>query len=387
MRTKFPRVLLVLGWYDYRLHRGIEKYAQEHGWHLSEDLAREKVIPWGWDGDGILAWLGAGDDLADFVAHSEKPTVDFSFRRPQLKFARVLEDTTETARLVTEHFLSRGFRNFLFYSDAPNWIYQERGRAFMAALEQAGRRPVWLRWHESPAFRTDRKAWTRKREWLAGELRQTPKPVGMFAASDGLALEVLETCEAGGLTVPEEVAIVGAGNNLLAVDAMHTPISSVDVNLETTGYRGAALLDELMRGPSRKGPPPLVRVPPFRLIARKSSDLVAVNHPGLARGLRFMWDHCQEPIGVGDLAQAASMSLRSFHAAFVEHLGRPPGAELHRLRIERAKRQLVESGEKLEIIAGQSGYQSLNSFWVAFRQATGLSPKQFRKQAVRSSSG
>lgn len=93
MRTKFPRVLLVLGWYDYRLHRGIEKYAQEHGWHLSEDLAREKVIPWGWDGDGILAWRGAGDDLADFGVHSEKPTADFSFRRPQLKFGRVLEDT------------------------------------------------------------------------------------------------------------------------------------------------------------------------------------------------------------------------------------------------------------------------------------------------------
>ena len=91
MRKKSPRVLLVLGWYDYRLHRGIERFAQEQGWHLSEDLAREKVIPWGWDGDGILAWLGAGDDLADFVIKAQKPTVDFSFRRPQSKFARVLE--------------------------------------------------------------------------------------------------------------------------------------------------------------------------------------------------------------------------------------------------------------------------------------------------------
>ena len=52
-----------------------------------------------------------------------------------------------------------------------------------------------------------------------------------------LALDALETCEAAGLAVPEEVAIVGAGNSLLAVDAMHTPISSVDVNMEATGYR------------------------------------------------------------------------------------------------------------------------------------------------------
>ena len=139
MQKKSPRVLLVLGWYDHRLHGGIEKNAQEQGWRLSEDLAREKVIPWGWDGDGILAWLGAGDDLADFVVKAKKPTVDFSFRRSQLKFAHVLEDTTQTAQLVADHFLSRGFRHFLFYSDAYNWVYDERGEAFVKLVQAAGR--------------------------------------------------------------------------------------------------------------------------------------------------------------------------------------------------------------------------------------------------------
>jgi LacI family transcriptional regulator len=378
MRKKSPRVLLVLGWYDYRLHRGIEKYAQEHGWHLSEDLAREKVIPWGWDGDGILAWLGAGDDLAEFVSHAEKPTVDFSFRRPQLNFARVLEDTTETARLVADHFLSRGFRNFVFYSDAANWIYNERGIAFIKTLEQAGRSARWLRWHESKAYRTDRKAWKSKLNWLDGHLRRMPKPVGVFAASDGLALEVLEMCEARGIGVPDNVAIVGAGNNLLAVDAMHTPISSVDVNMEAIGYQGARLLDDIMRRQTM--PAQHIRVAPFRLINRKSSDLVAVNHPGVAQSLRFLWDHCHEPIGVNDLARAAAMSVRNFHQAFVDNLGRSPGAELQRIRIDRAKKLLVDSEEKMDSVAEMCGYESGNSFWVAFRRSTGVSPKKYRKQ-------
>ena len=336
--------MLVLGWYDYRLHCGIEKYAQEHGWLLSEDLAREKVIPWGWDGDGILAWLGAGDDLADFVIKAKKPTVDFSFRRPELKFARVLEDTTEAAQLVANHFLSRGFRNFLFYSDAQNWVYEERGSAFLKCIQSAGRDTGWLRWHKSRAYRTDRLAWKRKREWLANEMKSAPKPVGVFAASDGLALELLETCETAGIAVPEEVAIVGAGNSLLAVDAMHTPISSVDVNMEMLGYRGAAMLDDLMS--RRRVSPAPTRVPPFRLIVRKSSDLVAVNHPGVAKSLRFMWEHCHEPIGVNDLARAAAMSVRNFYKTFVENIGRPPGNELHRIRIERAKKTAGGSDEK-----------------------------------------
>jgi LacI family transcriptional regulator len=378
MRRKSPRVLLVLGWYDYRLHCGIEKFAQEHGWRLSEDLAREKVIPWGWDGDGILAWLGAGDDLADFVVKAKKPTVDFSYRRSQLKFAHVLEDTMQTAQLVADHFLSRGFRHYFFYSDANNWVYDERGEAFIKFLKAAGRDARWLKWHESAAYRVDRKAWISRRKWLEGELKAAPKPVGLFAAADGQALEALEICEEAGMTVPEEVAIVGAGNSLLAVDAMHTPISSVDVNMETIGYRGAQLLDELMR--EKGSPEPLQRVPPFRLIVRKSSDLIAVNHPGIARSLRFMWDHCHELIGVSDLAKAASMSIRNFHQAFVENVGRPPGSELHRIRIERAKKLLSDSGEKMDSIAEMCGYDNGNSFWVAFKRSTGISPKQYQKQ-------
>jgi LacI family transcriptional regulator len=101
-----------MGWYDYRLHRGIAKYAEQHGWHLSPDTTKEKVIPWGWEGDGILAWLGAGDDLAEFVVESRKPTVDFSNRRPHLPFARVMEDHADAAKLVAEHFLTRGVLHF-----------------------------------------------------------------------------------------------------------------------------------------------------------------------------------------------------------------------------------------------------------------------------------
>jgi transcriptional regulator GlxA family with amidase domain len=68
------------------------------------------------------------------------------------------------------------------------------------------------------------------------------------------------------------------------------------------------------------------------------------------------------------------------HQAFIEQIGRPPGSELHRVRIETAKKLLSQSKIKLEEIAERSGYQSANSFWVAFRQSTGMSPKQYQKQ-------
>jgi LacI family transcriptional regulator, galactose operon repressor len=381
MPRKPKRVLIALGWYDYRLHRGIEKYALEHHWHLSANLAREKVIPWGWEGHGILAWLGAGDDLAEFVRLARKPTVDFSFRRPQLKFARVLEDHPHAASLVAEHFLSRGFRHFAFYSDTDNWSYEERGRGFIEALRRSGNDCVWLRWHKSPDYRDDREQWRRKRRWLVAQLKALPKPLGVFAANDDQALDVLESCESAGLAMPEQVAIVGAENYLLATDTMRTPISSVDTNLEMLGYRGAALLDDLMSG--NKPPRQPIRIPAAGIITRKSSDLLAIAHKGVANSLRFIWEHAHQPISVKDLIEVAAMSRRGLHKAFLENVGRTPGQELQRVRIERAKRLLAESDHKIEVLASMCGYQSANSFCVAFKQATGVPPKQFRTALVR----
>jgi LacI family transcriptional regulator len=377
MPKQQKRVLLALGWYDYRLHQGIEKYAQEHGWHLYADFAREKVIPWGWEGNGVLAWLGAGDDLAEFVLSTKKPTVDFSLRRPQLKFARVLEDHAHAAELVAEHFISRGFVNFMFYSEADNWSYEERGQGFVNALKKAGYECAWSRWHRSPEYSTDREAWKRKRKWLTTEVKRLPKPLAIFAANDQQALDILESCENIGIAVPEQVAVVGAENYLLAPDAMQIPVSSVDTNLEALGYVGAELLDQLMSGkPAPKDP---IRIPAKGVVVRRSSDYLAIKHAGVAKSLRFIWEHSHEPICVKDLVAVAAMSRRGMHKAFLEHIGRTPGQELQRVRIERAKKLLTESSNKIETLAQMCGYQSINSFCIAFKRTTGMSAKRYRE--------
>lgn len=381
MLNKQKRVLLALGWYDYHLHQGIEKYAREQGWHVYSNLAREKVIPWGWKGDGILAWLGAGDDLAEFVKSLKKPTVDFSLRRPQLKFHRVLEDHAHAARLVVDHFLSRGFGNFIFYSDADIWSYEERGQGFINALKQAGHQCGWLRWHQSPAYSPGREEWKEKRRWLATQMKLATKPLAVFAANDQQALDLLESCESAGIAVPEQVSIVGCGNYLLAPDTMRTPVSSVDTNLESLGYRGAKLLDKLMAGKTVLDK--LIRIPALGVVVRKSSDILAINHKGLANSLRHIKEHSHEPISVMDLAKAAAMSRRGLNKAYLEHLGRTPGHELQRARIERAKKLLAESDLKIEALARMSGYQSANSFCIAFKRVTGMSAKRFRESLGR----
>ena len=52
------------------------------------------------------------------------------------------------------------------------------------------------------------------------------------------------------------------------------------------------------------------------------------------------------------------------------------------MRIDRAKKLLANADHKMESLANMCGYEIVTGFWVAFKQATGMSPRQFRKQVA-----
>lgn len=375
---KQKNVLLALGWYDHRLLHGIATYAEQHNWHLAaHSIIHEKVIPWGWQGDGVLAWLASGDDLADFVVSVKRPTVDFSMRRPQLPFARVVQDHALTGRLVAEHYLARGFENFLFYSDLDNWSQEQRGDGFVSTLKQSGRECQWLRWHKMIEYRGGQSDWSERRDWMIAQLKRVPKPIAIFVANGTLAVEVQELCDQAVIDVPGEVAIVGIEDYLLSVRGGRRSISGVDTNLEEQGYQGAALLDRMMRGCKKPEQP--VRIAPAQIITRKSSDIFAVGHAGVARALHFISENFAMPLGIDEIASVAGMSVRGLHEAFSDHVDCTPGDMIRTVRFNFAKKLLATSEEKIESIAQQSGYPNINTFFIAFRKTENMTPGAFRK--------
>lgn len=349
----------------------------EQKWDLSSQMIRSRNVPWGWRGDGILTWLGANDELVQFTLKAKVPVVDFSSRQTALKIPRVLEDHAHAAKLVVEHFLARQFQHFAFYSNADCCHHEERGQHFVRHLQESGHECAWLRWHQPSSCKADTASWKRCQHWLANQLRQAPKPLIVFSANDQHALEVLDACGLAKISVPGEVAIVGAGNYLLAPDALRIPISSIDTNLEEVGYRGARLLDELMSGkPTPQSP---IRVPAAGLVARKSSEMRAVKHPGVGNCLRYIDERLGQPIAVADLKKVAALSRRGLQQAFLEHLGHTPMQQVRLTRIEHGKKLLAASKIQMREIAGQCGYRNARTFFAAFTRQTDMSPNAYRR--------
>jgi len=266
---------------------------------------------------------------------------------------------------------------FCFFSDTENWSQVERGEAFTEALRRRGIPCEHLRWQPTDKRGAAQDEWQRRRDWLMTRLKDSPKPLAIFAANGTLAVELRELCEEAGLHVPTQVAIVGIDDYLLSVGAIKKYVSGVDTNLEEQGYRGAELLDRLMRG--EKAPIEPIRIQPAGVITRMSSDILATGHEGVIRALHHITDHFAGSLGVKELAAIAHMSERGLRQAFVKHVGCTPGDRLRTVRIDSAKRLLAGSTEKIESISHRCGYPNLNSFFAAFRRTENMTPAEYRR--------
>ncbi len=212
-------------------------------------------------------------------------------------------------------------------------------------------------------------------------LKKANKPLAVFTANDDQAVEVVECCKTIKLEVPDDIAIVGVGNSLLAPDAMQVPISSVDTNLEAVGYHGAKLLDDMMRG--IKPAFSQLQVPVAGMVVRRSSDALAVTHKDVSNCLSLIKQRLPGSIKVGDFMDVVDCSSRALHNAFKKHMGSTPGRVIQTARIEHAKRLLAEPGNhKLETVATACGYRSANSLYVTFSRTLGVTPDSYRKDIL-----
>ena len=369
-----PHVLLALATYDYRLHRGIARYAGQHAWHLNADMCFSGHCPVHWTGNGILVVLDHREDLAALVRSAPVPVVDLSLKRPDIVVPRVIGDHYRIGVLAAEHLLEAQFSQFAFYSTDSHPPSELRWSGFADTLRAEGHPPLkWLRPAASPLADDP---WPDKCQWLIQHLDALHKPAAVFAFCDADAAHVLDACLAARIVVPEEVAILGVDNIDLICETQSIPLSSVRHDLERIGYEAAALLDQLMQG--KPAPAEPVLIPPCGLVVRRSTDVLALPHAACRRALKFLRTNFAGNIGVIDVARASGLPRRTLEKAFRDHLGRSIGRELSRIRLAKVKELLLQTQLPIVEVAVRTGYRTPQYLNFAFFKATGLTPGRFR---------
>ena len=357
---------------------GIARFARSASWHLTVADRMTHSLD-GWTGDGALVTLRddpAMENCVNALADSGVPVVNLSFARPDARFPRVAGDNAAIGSLAAEHFRSRYFRNIAWFSS--RWGYQQEIRfaAFARGCATAPAKWVWA----SDRDRTKADDWGSISKWLAKNVKCSPKPLGVFCFDDSDASRVESVAISAGLSIPSDVAILGAGDDAPLCESQIVPISSVRNNLSRIGYAGAALLERLMDGGDPPENPIVVR--PAGIAERLSTDTLAISAPLVMKAKTVYMKRLDNPPSTEMLAERLGVSRPTLDRAFNADIGLPPAKFLARLRIEEAKRLLRTTDMTASQISSALGYCNSAYFSNTFRHAMGASPKEWRRAAA-----
>jgi len=314
------------------------------------------------------------------VAKLHVPTVELSGAYGNEGFARVHADDEAIGRLAGRHLIERGLRSFAYWGTPKHVPSVRRFEGLRQEVSRLGVEPTFIcrgiRTHHGRNVFAEHAVAT---EFLAKQ----SAPLGVLCFNDYWAWDLMAVCDQIGLNVPQNVAVVGIGNDEAICTVSRVPISSVETSGSQIGYEAMRILGQMIRGQAT--PAKAVLVSPLRVLGRRSSDILLAPDNDISRALHFVREHAGEPIGVRDILAEVPMARRRLERRFRELLGRTPEQHLFHERVERAKGLLLETNLNLADVAARSGFANASIFAAIFKRAAGMTPRQYRLRHARPS--
>lgn len=361
--------------------RGVAQYSRDHGpWAVSfSPYGLDEPPPeWleGWKGDGILARI-ENQRMADAVRRTGAPVVELRGMLPDLGFPHIGVDNRAAIRAAIKHLIDRGLRQFGFFGFRRGEYARmdEREDCFVEAMQEE-RFPysVFQDWTLRPRSHD----WETMQRRLARWLKSLPEPVGIVTANDDCGLRLLEACARAEVNVPEQVAVVGIDNDEYLCILSLPPLTSVDILPQQIGYQAAAILDRMMNGVAPESLK--IRTPPGPVVARQSTDVLAAEDRDVVAALAFMHAHACDRIKVVDVAGHVGLSPASLEARVRKVIGRTVYQEIQRVQLEQVRELLTDSDLSIKQIARRCGFKYTQYLSRVFREATGRTLLEYRKQ-------
>lgn len=361
--------------YGRNVIQGITRYARSHrAWllhiyspptHLRELLRRIRPR-------GLIAHLRTLKPAQPY-ARRGLSVVGIGSAASSSGYPRVANDEGALGQLAAEYFFQRGFRNFAFVDAVGPIIVKAREQAFHRALEALG--PGETSYH---LYRSPPPAVVGVDAGLRRWLKTMPMPLAVWTYDDLHGFAVLRACQAEELHVPEDVAVLGSGNDELLCEASFPPMSSIATPAERIGYEAAGILDRMLAGTAPADQP--ILLPPMGVVTRQSTDVLAIHDTNLAEALRYIRLHAHEGISVQDILEVVPITRRRLEQLFAAVLRRTPAAEIRRVRVEAAKELLAGTDVSMAEVARRSGFSDAIRLAEVFRRQTGQTPSSFRRQ-------
>jgi LacI family transcriptional regulator len=176
-----------------------------------------------------------------------------------LSCSAVTTDDVKVGRLATEHLINLGHRK-IGHLRGPNVSTAlRRLQGYQDAVAKAGLKPLV---HECGFTESD--GYSAMQKWIAAR----DLPTAIFAANDPAAIGAMKAVSQAGLSVPEDMAFVGAGS-IHYGDMLRVPLTTVSWSTLAMGQSAAELLVAQMNGKLKGRRPRKITLDPH-LVVRSS---------------------------------------------------------------------------------------------------------------------
>lgn len=358
---------------------GVQRHAAAVGWHVQivdgfptpSALARLMEF---WHPLGAIVDCGGGYAEVHVDMFKGIPTV-YLDRNPKTmpkNASCVSHDSFSTGQLAAKELLVAGHPNFAFVPyPQPRFWSDDRERGFKDALALNGKSCETFPGGAGRSLQSV--AWQRRlRRWL----EKLPKPCGIFAANDSVAVEVITAAEHGGLAIPREIAVCGVDNFVPICERTIPTLTSVQPDFLLAGELAALTLGEMAAGKFRQA----VRLTfgPADVVRRASSRTGIRYDAEVAAAAELIRRKACERLTAKDVIATFKCSRRMAEMRFRQILGHSILDEIQAVRLTRAKELLANSTQDIASISSFCGLKTANALCKFFRKETGKSPSEWR---------
>ena len=392
-RSTIPQVVVLIP-LTLKGHRdcfeGILRYARVNGpWRLYRREGRpgeqrlRDMKRWGCSG---IITSACSLPEARAIAGTRVPVMVFepgpdmqAAGHPLTKCSSLRVDSRATGEYAARFYLERHYKNFAYMGTVQDRYWSnERGEGFRKTVEAAGGTVHVY----GGTTAEERKDWALEQPRVEAWLKSLPKPVGLFAAMDGRARQVLDACLDAGIAVPEEVSVLGVDDDPFICEATFPTLSSIQHNSEHMGYLMAEHLDQLMRGKRLRRQ--IHWIKPTRVESRRSTNASAITDAQVAEACEFIWHEAgHRSISVPDVVKVFGSSRRYAENRFKTVVGRTIMEEIRRVKLERVCALLAETNLSIGEITHQCDFARESHLAFLFRKQYDMTMSQYRARARR----
>lgn len=377
--------------YDREIIAGIGDYLRSTrvAWDLflEEDFRCRMAGIDRFEGDGIIADF---DDPAvdEALRGCPLPVVavgssyeDAAQYPAQLPY--IATDNVKLMSLAYRHLIDAGLEHFALYSlpqAGENRWAQQRELAYTRLRRDDEPDAARIRGEIYRGLSTSAPAWNQAIGQLIEWLRALPKPVGVIAVTDARARHLLQACLLAGLTVPEEIAIIGIDNDPLTRTLSRIPLSSVIQGTTEMGRTAAHLLHQMLGG--ARFPGRQILVPPVGINVLASTRHEPLASPYVMRARHFIRQYACQGIRTEQVADYVGVSRSSLEEYFRRELHCTVHQEILRHKLDAAKALLAQRDASSAEVAVRCGFTSVQYMHAVFRRELGCTPREYQESAL-----